>query len=321
MAFDEFLQGKRERGVWIAETAYATGGTLTGGEVIGKNLAIEPDWSQGWQEILTAGADNLYVEDWEPGPLLLPYKMNFAPVNWRWMKYLMAVTDADDSGTKTHTFTQRTSILSYKLEWAKRHTTPHVLTVIGNVMKTATLSFQAATGDGNDGLLNVSADCVGQDESEGSTVASVSALTKDAFKFKSVKVTIDGTEYKEVNEGDMTISLGIDEGDSRYCSTTYNNLLGEPIPKVFRITGRFNINIKDKTLYDLWAAGTAVSGTCTLLFDKDQTGNDQILYTYAGFHIFGAVASTNLEGVTNVDVVFGALSFTSVVARDNITTY
>jgi len=321
MAFSEFLLGKRERMNWIVETSYGAGGTLASGEVVGKNTTIEPDFNQGWQEILTAGADNLYIQDLELGPLILPYKMNFAPVNWRWLKYLMAVSDGDDSGTKTHTFTQRNSILSYRLEWAKRHTTNHVITLVGNVAKSGTLSFQRATGEGSEGLAQVALDCVAQDLSEGSTVASVSAITKDSFMFRHVKVTIDGTEYKEVNEGEMTISVGIDENDSRYCNTTYDNLLGEPIPKVFRITGRFNINIKDKTLYDLWAAGTAVSGTCSLLLDKDGTGNDQILFTFANFHVFGAVASTNLEGVTNVDVVFGALSFSSVVARDDITTY
>ena len=323
MVFNEFLVGKRERMSWIAETSWATGGTMTGGEIVGLDCTIEPDWGQGWQEYLTAGADNLQVQGRIKGPLNLPYTMEFIPVNWLWLKYLMAVANDDDGGVKTHTFTERDAVASWKLEWAKRHTTPHVITTVGNFAKSATMTFAKATSEGSEGNIKIAMDCMGQDESEGSSATTISAgnITKTPFLFRHVKVTIDGTEYKEVNDGEITISIGIDESDTRYCSTTYDNLLGEPIPKVFRIRGRFNINIKDTTLYDLWAAGVVVSGACSLLLDRDGSGDDQILFTFSNFFIDGAVPPTNLEGVTNVDVVWTALGFTSVVARDDITTY
>ena len=321
MAFTEFLVGKRERMSWIAETGWATGGTMSSGEVVGLDVTIEPDWSQGWQEFLTAGADDLKVQGKIKGPLLLPYTMDFIPVNWVWLKYIMDVADADDSGIKTHTFTERSAIASWKLEWAKRKTTNHVVTTIGNFVKSATMTFAKATDSGNEGHVKIAMDCVGQNESEGSSVTSLSNISKTPFLFRHVKVTLDGVEYKEVNNGEMTIDIGVDEADSRYCSTTYANLLGEPIPKIFRISGTFNINVKDTTIYDLFAAGVVVSGTCSLLLDRDGSGDDQILFTFSNFFIDGAVAGTNLEGVTNTDVVWTALGFTSVVARDDIASY
>lgn len=317
----EFLIGKRERMSWIAETSYATGGTMTNGEVVGLNCTIEPDWSRGWQEKLTAGADDRNVQGRATGPKTLPYTMNFVPVNWKFLKYIMTVADADDSGVKTHTFTQRNDVGSYKLEWARRHTTPHVLTVIGNVIKSLSLRFSKATGSGTEGWITCSCSCVGQDVSEGSSVSSVSSITKEGFQYRMVKWTLGGTEIKEVNNGEINIDNGIDENDSRYCNTTYDDLLGEPIPKIFRITGRFNVNISDSTMFDYWDAGTVVAGTNTLLFDRDGTGDDQLLITFGSFYVQGAVANTNLEGVTNVDVVWAADSFTSVVARDNIVSY
>ena len=322
MAFNEFLIGKRERMSWIVETSYGAGGTMTGGEIVGLNCTIEPDWARGWQEKLTAGADNRNIQGRVIGPKTLPYTMNFVPVNWRWIKYLMGVTDTGTT-PKIHTFAERAAIMSYRLEWAKRHTTPHVLTVVGNAVKSATISFQKATGEGTEGFLQVALLCVGQDVTEGSTVTTISAgnITKAPFQYRMVKWTLGGTEIKEVNNGDITIDNGIDENDSRYCNSTYDELLGEPIPKTFRITGRFNVNIKDTTMFDHWDAGTVVSGSNTFLIDKDGTGDDQILMTFGNFYIFGSVASTNLEGVTNVDVVWAADSFTSLVARDNITAY
>jgi len=322
MVFNEFLIGKRERMVWVAETAWATGGTIASGEIVGLNCTVEPDWSRGWQEKLTAGADDRNVQGRVVGPKQLPYTMNFVPVNWVWLKYLMTVVD---SGTtpKIHTFTQRNAILSYKMEWDKRHTTPHVLTVVGNAVKSATVNFAKASGEGTEGWITVALSCVGQDVTQGSTVTTVSAgnITKDGYQYRSVKWVIGGTEIKEVNNGEINIDNGIDEADSRYCNTTYDELLGEPIPKTFRITGRFNVNIKDKTFFDYWDAGTVVAGTNTLLFDKDGTGDDQLLITFGAFYVLGAVASTNLEGVTNVDVVWACDAFTSVVARDDIATY
>ena len=322
MAFTEFLLGKRERMSWIVETSWATGGTMTGGEIVGLNCTIEPDWGVGWQETLTAGADNRQIQGRVKGPKTLPYTMSFVPVNWRWFKYLMAVSDGGTT-PKTHTFTERAAILSYRLEWAKRHTTAHVLTIIGNAVKSATISFQKATGEGTEGFLTVALSCVAQDVTGGSTVTSISAgnITKAPFQYRMIKWTLEGTEIKEVNNGDITIDNGIDENDSRYCNTTYDDLLGEPIPKVFRLSGRFNVNIKDKTFFDYWDAATKLTGTNTLLFDKDGTGNDQMLFTFSNIYILGAVASTNLEGVTNVDVAWASDGFTSAVCRDDITTY
>lgn len=322
MAFNEFLIGKRERMSWVEETSYGSGGTMEDGEVVGYNCRIEPTWSLNWQEVLTAGADNRLIQKRVPGPKSLGYNMTFVPANWRWLKYIMAVTDSGSS-PYVHTFTMRNSVLSYKLEWAKRATTSHVLTVTGNVVKSATISFSKATGEGSEGFLSVALAVVAQDVSAGSTVTTLTSgdLTKDPFQYRMVKWVLEGTEIKEVNNGEITIDNGIDENDSRYCNTTYDDLLGEPIPKTFRITGRFNVNVKDSSYFDKWEAGSELTGTNTFLIDRDGSGDDQILFTFSNFYILGAVAGTNLEGVTNVDVVWAADGFASVVARDDIATY
>jgi len=321
MVFNEYLIGKRERMSWIAETSFGSGGTMSSGEIVGKDVTIDPNFSKGWQEVLTAGADDRKVQSREIGPQSLNYSMTFIPVNWRWLKYLMDVANADDSGTKTHTFTLSNSIQSYKLEWAKRHTTNHVLTLTGNVVKKATISWTKATGEGTEGFIKVALDCLAQDVSQGSSVTSLSNLLKEGFQYRMCKVTINSSEVVEVNNGEMTIDNSIDENDSRYCNSTLDSNIGEPIPKTFRVTGRINVNIKDKTFYDLWDAESVVGGTNTLLFDRDGTGNDQMLFTFSNLIIHEAVAPTTIDGVTNVDLVFSAYGFTSAVARDNITTY
>ena len=321
----EFLAAIRERGSWIAETSFAVGGTMTGGEVIGYDWTCTPDFSQGWQEYLTAGADDFNVAGRVPGPLKLPYVMEFIPANWRWLKYLMTVANGDDGGIKTHTFTQNASVDTWRFEWAKRHTTPHVLTIIGNFCKSATIRFSKATGEGSEGFLKVKMDCTGQNISQGSSVTTITAgnLSTTPPQYRMVKWTLNTTEIKEVNNGEITMSLGINEADARHCNSTYSNLIGEPAPGVFRISGRFNINIKDKSFYDLWAAKVVVPGINTFLIDIDGTGDDQLLMTFTRFVIHKSVAPTRtgLDGVTNVDIIWTADAFTSLVSRDAITTY
>lgn len=319
MATDEFLIGKRERMVWIEETSYGTGGTIGNGEIVGANVRLEPNgWSQGWQEVLTAGADNRNVQDMVEGKKLYPYTMRFNPVNWRFLKYIMDVADAG-SDPYTHTFTQANTINSWKLEWARRHTTPHVITLTGNFAKSVTLSWTKPSGEGSDGFIEVSMNCMARDSSEGSSVASVSNITKNPFQFRSVLLTIGGSEIVEVNNGDITIDNGINEQDSMYANATEDRLISDPIPKVFRIRGRFNVNLKDSTWYDYWDAATAIASTNSLKLERGT--NDNIIFTLSNFRIKNPGGPTNLSGVTNADIVWTAEAFTSVVATDDVSTY
>jgi hypothetical protein len=294
---------------------------MSSGEFIGEDVRITPSpFGKGFQEVMSAGAGTRAIEDQVKGPEILQYQLEFNPVNWRWLKYLMSVVDADDSGTKTHTFSITDDPTSWKMEWAKHHTTDHVLTLTGNTMRSATISFEKANAAGTEGKIRVVADCIAKTQSQGSSVTSISALTKKAFQYRHSKLTLNGNEITEVNNGEITIDNGIRPEDSRYCNSTLDVALGEPIPTYFRVSGRFNVNVKDKTYYDLWDTADAISSTNKLEFIRDGDTNDQAVFTFSGFHIHEAVAPTNIDGVTNVDIVWVANSVSPVV-RDDITTY
>lgn len=318
----EYLIGKRERFSWVEETSFGTGGNMaTNGEVIGINATLSPNFNLSWQEILSAGADNRELQGRKAGKKLLPYNLNFIPVNWRFLKYVFNVADGDDSGVKTHTFTLANTVKSYRLEWAKRHTSNVVYTSVGNFIKELTFNWSRPSGEGTAGFLNVSANCAAQDITKDSSVTSVNNITKDPFQFRHIKLIINGVEITELNNGEMNISNGIDETDSIYANSSLDLKIGEPIPKVFRVSGRFNINVKDGSFFDLWNAGTNVSGACSLLIDRDGSGDDQILFTFKNFYVFTPVEPTNLEGVNNLDMAWSADGFDSIVARDDIDEY
>ena len=291
---------------------------MSSGFVVGKNVTITPKFTKGWQETLQAGGDTREVTEFVKGPHSLSYTMNFLPTDWRWMKYLMTVADGTDDTVKTHTFTLGNTLDSFKLEWAKQHTTDLVYTIVGNVVKSATISFRKASGEGSEGFINVSLECIAKSQSDGSSVTATSAITTTPFQYRSTILTINGSAITELNNGELTIDNGIDEEDSRYCNATLDQAIGEPIPKTHRISGRFNVNLSDATFYTLWEAETAVSGACTLIFSKG--ADDRMTYTFTSFTIKEAVAPTSLDGITNVDLIWVATAVSPVV-RDAISTY
>lgn len=318
MAFTEYETGLREQFGWIVESGWGTGGTMSSGEVIGKDVRVEMPWSQGYQESLTSGADNRTVQ-LEAGPKILPYTLSFVPVSWLFLKYIMSVVDGTDGSVKTHTFSIPNTITSFKLERAQRSATDNVLTVTGNAVKALTINFSASNSPGRDGFILAVLDMVAKDYSQGTSVTTLSAVTLAGFKFTGVILKIDGNEIAEVRSGELTLDAGIREDDFRYANDTLAETLGEPAPGTFRIRGRFNLNIKDKTIYTLWAARAAVSGTCSLVFRRDDS-DDQMTFTFTNFFTLRGIPPTNIEGTNNLDVVWQAESL-SAVARDAIGTY
>ena len=320
MAFNEHLIGKREQIAWVAETSYGSGGTMSSGEIIGLNTRLEPAFDQNWQEILNSGSGDRYVDSRELGPKTLPFTLIFTPVNWKFLKYCgYGVVDSAGPTPYTHTFTLANVIQSFKLEWAKQHTTNHVITLTGCTVKSCTISFAKSTGAG-EGNIMVSLACVGKAESQGSTVTSLSEIIASPMQWRHTKLTLDTTEVVELNNGEINIDNGIDENDSRYCNATLDRDLGEPIPKVHRITGRFNVNLKDKTYYDFWHAATAVGGTNKLEFIRG--ANDDVVGTFGNFRVASpGCAPTDFDAVSNIDMVWTADSWTSLIATDSESTY
>lgn len=318
MAFTEFLIGKRQRLSWVDETSYASGGTMSSGEIIGLNARIEPDWNHNWQEVLTAGADNRYVQDRVLGPLSLPFNLVLSPVNWKFLKYCGYTVSDAGSNPYTHTFTISDTIQSFKLEWALRHTTAVVITLTGCVVTQATLSFAKSTGEG-EGFLNVTLKCIAQGYSIGSSVTTLSSLTDDPFQWRHAKLTLEGSEVVELNNGELIIDQEINESDCRYCNSTLNRAIGEPIPKTHRITGRFNVNLKDSTQFDAWDSGAVLGSTNKLEFIRE--ANDNIDMSFTNIRLHQGIPPTNLDAVTAADLVWSAESFSTLEATDSVATY
>lgn len=319
MAFTEFLINKRGRLSWVDETAFATGGTMTSGEVCGLNATIEPDFTPNWIEILTAGTDTRSVEDRVVGPLDLPFTLTFTPVNWKFLKYLgYGVADAGGP-TYTHTMTLANTIQSFKLEWAFRHSTPLVVTLAGCFCTGGTISFQKATGEGNEGNIQVSLRCYARSYTIGSSVSSLSAISRSPFQWRHTRATINSSIITEVNNGEMVIETGIDVNASRYCNDTEDVYISEPILGTQRITGRININLKDNTHLSLFDTMAEISN-CSLDFIRNAT-NNKVEADFSGFRYHKAFPPLGLEGVSAVDIPFSAESFATLIATDTIATY
>lgn len=320
----EFFLGKREQIAMCEEDSWAALGAKTmsnDGFIVGKNARIEPGkFSTNWQEVLTAGADSRDIDSMEKGPRSYNFIMTFNPTSWKFIRYCAhgTVTNTGSSPT-VHTFTATNDSKSFTLEWAKRGATDHVITLTGCVIKKWTLSFASSTGAG-EGFVTIVAECIAKSKAVGTSTTTISADTDDAFQFRMAKLTYAGSEVVEVNNGEFSVDNGTDENDSRYANATLDQEIGEPIPKIRRYTSRFNINQKDDTYSDDLDDEVIVPSTNKLELIRGTSPADDLVLTFTGKYLQGATSPTNIEGVTNVDVV-GQITSTAIVARDQKTDY
>ncbi len=319
----EYMLGKREQIAMCEEDTWAALGAKTmvsNGFIVGKNVTIEPDFSKSWQEVLTAGADSRDIDSMEKGPERYGFTMTFHPTSWKFLRYCAHGTVSNTGTTPTvHTFTATDTVKSFTLEWAKRSATDHVITLTGCIITKCTIRFTKGFG-ATEGFITVVATCLGKSAVAGASTTTVSADTDDAFQFRMVKLTYAGSEVTEVNSGELTIDNGITEEDSRYCNSTLDQAIGEPIPTVRRYNCRFNINQADDTYYDDWNDQAVVPSTNTLELIRGSGPADDVTFTFTGLYVQTAVSPTNIEGVTNVDIV-GTIKSVAIVANDALTDY
>jgi len=320
----EFFIGKREQIAMCEEDTWAALGTKTmasEGFQVGKNTQITPDFSKNWQEVLGAGVDSRDIDSLEKGPETYRFTMTFNPTNWKFIRYCAHGTVSNTSMAPTvHTFTATDVVKSFTLEWAKRQTTTdHVITLTGCIITNWVVGFAKGTGAA-DGFVTVTAECLAKSASAGTSTTTVTANTDDAFQFRMAKLTYAGSEVVEVNSGELTCDNGIDENDARYCNSTLDQAIGEPIPKVRRYTCKFNINQKDDTYYDDWNDQVVVPSTNTLALIRGTGPADDITFTFTSEYLNSATSPTNIEGLTNVDLI-GTIKSVAIVANDALTDY
>ncbi len=318
MVFEEYFIGKRERLSWVEETSYGSGGDMeTDGEIVGLNARIEPAFNQNWSDILSAGDDDRTIQNKVVGDLDLRFNLIFNPVNWKFLKYLGY--DVSDSGTGpyTHTFILSNTIRSFKLEWARRHSTnPSVITLTGCVVLSGTISFSKPSGGSSN--IVVSLNCIAQNYSESGVVSNLSSISETPFQYRHTKLVLNNTEIVALNNGEISIDNNINPDDSRYCNVSLNRLIGQPIPKTHKLTGRFNINIKDNSLFNLWHSADIVNN-CSLDFIKSDT--NKLEGVFQDFRIENIATPTKLDGITNTNLVWSARQFGSLISTDDISTY
>lgn len=317
MTTQEGLIGIRERFIMKVEGSYGDAPSLATAFVPGVDIIVTPDFTQGFQEVLSAGTDNRTAEKRVAGPLNLRYDLAFYPVNWRFLKFMFDIDSETGGPTYTHTLSVGDTQMSFTSEWAMRHSTdPVIFKIVGNVMNRLAITFEKPTGEGNEGFVTCKSAILAQDYTTPALQAGSFTATGDPFQFRHFKVVMASGEIIEVNNGELVFDQGILPNDSRYANTGLDRTIGTPINTVFRISGRLNLNLVDATTRDLWELAAVLSGTNTL--ELTQTAGNKITFTLTGVYIEPVpIESTNIEGINRGDFVFTATGVT-IVAIDAI---
>jgi len=318
MSTQEGYLGIRERFITVEESIYGTNPGLSTAKVPGVDVIITPTFTQGFQEIKSAGEDNRTITKKVAGPLSLAYSLVYYPVTWERLKYVFDIDSETGSGTYTHTLSIGNTVKSFSSEWAIRHDSdPLIFQITGNVVNQYSINFNKSNGEGNDGFITCTENIIAQNYSTPTSAqAGTFSSSGDPFQYRHLNAVIDGDSVVEVNSGEITFSQGINSSDSRYANTSLNRNIGTPIVTVFRINGRININLFNSDFNTLWEAAAAISGTCSLAFT--QTSGNKITFTLSGVTFEPApIGATNIEGVNTGDLIFTATGV-SVVAIDGV---
>jgi len=180
------------------------------------------------------------------------------------------------------------------------------------------LDFKKST-NAAEGFITANCECIAKSATAtGTSITTISANSGTPYHFRTVKLTVNGVETSEVNNGSITIDNGINEEDSRYCNSTLDQYIGEPIPTVLRYTCKFNINQKDGSFYTLFNNQVLVPSTNSLAFTR--AANDDCVMTFTGLYIMSPSDPTNIEGIDIIDLV-GTIQTVAIVAKDSLSTY
>lgn len=313
----EGITGFRERFIEAEEGTYGSAVSLASANIPGYNLKVAPNFTQGFQEVLNDGSNDRKVVKRVAGPLSLQYSLSYTPVDWRRLKYVFDIDSETGSDPYTHTLSIGNTLKSYTAEWALRHdSNPIIIKTTGNVVNRTTIDFRKATGEGNEGFVNIMQECFAQDYTTPSIQAGDFTVSGDPFQYRHSQWTLNSSSVVEVNNGSIVFEQGMNLNDSRYASTSLDRTIGTPIPVLFRISGRFNVNLFDTTYIDLWETAAAMSGTNTLVFE--QSASNKITFTLSGMYVEPVpLSETNLEGINSADFVWTATGV-AVTAIDSV---
>lgn len=321
MPTNEVFIGKREQISVGDETTYGTAVTPT--KFIGKNIKImNPQHSNNWKPIQSAGRDSRNIETFQKGEKTVRFRLSWTVTDWEFLKYTThgstsTVDNAD--GTYTHTLTVSNTLNSFTLERSQRGNTNHVQTYSGCVfIGEITIRFNAEEGE-NVGWVEAEADVLAQDVTPGTTETSLSPNSKTAFQFRHTKLTIEGSEIKKVNSGEIRLNNQINPRDSRYANNTLDRTIGDPIPTNTRFNMRANVVLEDGTYFTYWDNASALTGTGSLEFVINS--DNKVAFGFNNeYYLQQAFSSTNFEGVTNADLII-SMPKLSVIIDDNISSY
>ena len=143
MSTQEGYLGIRERFITVEESIYGTNPGLSTAKVPGVDVIITPTFTQGFQEIKSAGEDNRTITKKVAGPLSLAYSLVYYPTTWERLKYVFDIDSETGSDPYTHTLSVGNTLKSYTAEHAMRHgSSPIIVKTTGNVVNITTINFQ-----------------------------------------------------------------------------------------------------------------------------------------------------------------------------------
>ena len=314
----ELALGKREFISFGKESTYGTSATRT--YRFGRNAEVVPSLENDWQEVSGSGTDTETLT-YDIGNKIVRFTLRYVPQDWKFLTFVFGTTtNTNKTGYYEHTFSTKSdwTIPSFTLERAIQKSTDFTTIYSGCQVNSFTLSWRVQTGTGGRGnYVQAEADILAQDIDDSTSTTNLSAPTTAGFMARNVILTIDGDTKARCISGSVTINNNLHDGRYAYYSSS-TRLKSESFMQRRTFTGEFVLHYTDKTEFDLWNSGSAVSGTCSLVFQRGT--HDKLTLTFTNLRIISPNDPTNLDGYNLLTIRWIADDI-SAVAEDSLNDY
>lgn len=294
-----FGLGRTESVIFEEEATFGQTSTFSTYEHFGYDTVLTPNFSYNFGEIDNNGGTDSEMVGMNKNKSTFAFTLDFIPTNFKWAKFCThpLVTNTGTAPV-VHTFTKDLDIASFGLKWLRKQDTDQIFDFKGCTIIDWKLSWSKGTG-AKDAYLKISANCVAQNVVE-STSISVTPLSETPYKFTNIKYTLEDNEITEVNSGELNVNNNINVDDSSYANATLDELVGKFISTKKTYDFSINCNQKDKSLFATYS-GLELTGVNKLEIIRGT--DDNVVFSFNKLYIDNAIGATNLEGITNVDVV------------------
>lgn len=311
--------GSSEDFIFTTETDYGDGGNFSTSKWrIGQNVRLtNPSFNNAYRYVRGNG---MKPQKRVVGEKENTFDLVFNVDRFEFLKYISNISTETGSDPYTHTLNIPTANFNGSGTFAIQRSFSSTEAYLFKGCKPLSLNLSFQKGSDEAGFLTATLRCACQDIEAiaENDIVTEAESTRNLFHFYTTKLTTASNEFVEINSGSYNLDWNVNLQDSRYCNSTLNALIGEPIFTELTEELQLSVNSVNKDFIEEFLTRAELTGTNTLEFIYDS--NNKVTFTFEHIYNEGNLPPTQYGEVIKTDVLYVPI-ISSIVVIDDIQNY